>query len=86
MLKAKLTQIEALREELKGAYRFKNTEAMWNTTNRLLTVYSELADMLLEKQRNADTSDTVRPTVTRDVDVPEHSPVDFYSIDPDWYG
>lgn len=73
----KLQYIQHLRSELKNAYRFKNFEAMWNITNRLLTVYAELADALLEEHSNADSGDTTSPSVTADIEVTDNTAMYF---------
>ena len=71
----KLEYIEQLRSELKNAYTFKNSEKMWSITNRLLTVYAELADELSEKIRKANSGHPVRTPIGTTIKVTEDPPV-----------
>lgn len=76
-MREQLRYIQQLRQELKQAYRFQNHEAMWNITNRLLTVYANMADALLEEERNANPSYSVGPAVPTKVQVAEDTTMYF---------
>lgn len=81
LIKNDLTEITQLRQELKGAYQFNNTEAMWNITNRLLTVYARMTDRLLKSYGQTDASNSVCSPISTDVNVADNPTLNFGSPD-----
>lgn len=76
-MKDQLLYIQKLRAELKTAYQRQNHEAMWNITNRLLTVYANLADQLLEEEGYPDAGNAVSAPVPTKVQVGEDTTMYF---------
>lgn len=76
-------EIKKLRIELNGALKFNNTSEIARLSKLLTYKNSKVSDVvmdILEKQRYADTNTTVSSTVTADINIPEDSATNLYSI------
>ncbi len=73
---------EILLKDIQAAYKFKNALAVDKIGKRIMNTQAQIAMCArkLEEKRKANARSTIRPSVDRDIEVREYTPVDFSSV------